>query len=179
MMNYLSSLFSNALFVLILVAFVFFAASVLRDGWPSFGPGRTQLCRIVSALICVAGGYLAVPNWTGAAYGLAVGLGFWTDRDHANGQQARDAEDALWLAVSGATSVVVLALLSGWLINPRVGIGVFAAGAVIKPLVWFAAWRAFSPGTHWAVPTRMAAGTFGALLGATVFALARASPPLW
>lgn len=138
------------------------AAHLVRDGFPALG--STLLARLAGTGFCVIAGALS-GGWLGAAFGLAVGVGFWTDMRHGEGQEARDWGDVLDLLCSGLTSlaplVVAFALAGAWW-----AIGGALLVAALKPLVWFAAWRLpFVRSRH---PTRWAATVFGALVGAAL-----------
>jgi YHS domain-containing protein len=139
-------------------------AHLTRDGTPSLGENRTFLARLLGTGILAFAGYLA-GEWLGAAFGLAVGVGFWTDQKHGEGQNARDLTDGLWLLCSGVTSLLPLAvafLLAGhW----RTAL-LTTAVAALKPPVWFLAWR-FPVKLY---PTRIAATVFGALVGLLLLA---------
>ena len=147
--------------VQLLTAILCFAGGhVFRDGWP--GTGSTQTARIVGALICGIGAAVATTPHVAVVVALGVLLGFYLDQKHAEGQQARDWVDAGFLALSGISSLAPLALLLSISHSP-LDIALMFVGAV-KPAIWFGAWRLFSD----AVPTRVAAGVFGAVVGAAV-----------
>lgn len=148
---------------LVLVA----AAHVVRDGTPRLG--STMLARLVATFMCVAAGAIAVvaavpvlyPEtlalfvpYASALLGLALGAGFWLDRKHAEGQQARGWLDAAWLAYSGVTSVVLFSCVAALLGSPWV----LALGLAKIP-IWFIGARILPYHTLWC------AGVFGAVLG--------------
>lgn len=136
---------------------------LVRDGMPPLG--STHAARGLGGFLCVLGGFLTTWDWTGALLGFAVYLGFYTDCWHGEGMQARDWEDAGYLAVSGLTSLLPLAVASWWLD----GAWWVALVALAKPAIWFTAWRLPVKWSHdpegFLVPTRIAAVTWGALVG--------------
>lgn len=136
---------------------------VFRDGTPA--TGSTQLARFVGGFICFLGALAVQPPAVAAAFGAAIWLGFYTDQKHGDGQGADNLKSMGYLALSGVTSLVPLALAAGWLLGWR-HLGIPVAG-LLKPPIWFFAWLA---APSW-VPTRIAAAVFGALVGALVAAV--------
>lgn len=151
---------------IIAVILICFIAHVIRDGYPSLGAGMTFFARLLGALLCVGAGYLAGQLW-GAALGSCIGIGFWTDWHHADGQQARNWKDAGWLAVSGISSLALFAIGSVVVHRAPVFALVGLAG-LAKPPIWFLCWK-YVPQGHVFQPTRVAAGVFGAVVGAALW----------
>lgn len=146
---------------------LFGAGHLLRDGWPPIG--HTNLgARPAGGALCVLGGALAMmPWWHGAILGGAVFIGFWTDQQHAAGQGARTATDAMWLAVSGVTSLIPLACAAAWFFGlPFLAL---AAIGLAKVPIWFSWMRSpIQSVGPWFQPTRVAAISFGLTVGAIV-----------
>jgi hypothetical protein len=134
------------------VILLFAAGHLIRDGWPPLG--TTHGARIIGAAVCGLGAALVAESLTAAITAGAVLAGFYFDRRHAEGQKAQTPADTDFLMLSGLTSVAPVVLLAPLAI---------LAGAA-KPLVWRAAW-AVVPESRWLSPTRVAAMTFGALIG--------------
>lgn len=147
---------------------IFAFAHLLRDGTPAIQiPHGTQYARAGGLLLCAGGGYL-VGGWMGALLGASVGVGFWTDAKHGEGQRARGWVDVPYLIVSGVTSLLPLGL-AAILISPYYGLVVLAGLA--KPVVWFGCWRLMPyeiADTPFFYPTRWAATIWGALVGGLV-----------
>ncbi len=137
---------------------------LFRDGTPPLG--STQIARAVAGVFCVVGALLLFPLWVGVAFGLAVWVGFYSDQQHAKGQQARGWQDAGWLAVSGVTSLAPIAIVAMLTLQPWAWL-VFLAGA-LKPAIWFGAYEVVSQKNY---PTRPAAVAFGALVGVVLVGL--------
>lgn len=146
-------------------------AHLARDGFPPLG--TTHGARALGGFLCALGGFLLTFEWQTTLMGFALYVGFYSDTWHGEGHRARGWRDVLPLIVSGCTSLLPLGL-AAILINPFLGLVVLAG--VVKPLIWFAAWHL--PVT-WSTdeqglwqPTRVAAVTWGAGLGALLAALA-------
>lgn len=149
---------------------LFIIGHVIRDGFPSFGPGETTLARTVGGLACAAGGSMISFSIWGALAGLCVGIGFWVDHDHAEGQQARNLSDAFYLAISGISSLIPLALmLLVWHWPNFYNLLVLAFGLAKIP-IWFGCWAVVPQGPI-LQPTRVAAGLFGLTVGIAVWLL--------
>jgi hypothetical protein len=143
-------------------------AHVIRDGWPDLrrltaGKLGTTAARVFATLICAFAGGL-IGGLIGALLGLSIGIGFWADQKHGEGQEARGWRDAMWLSISGLTSLAPPALASGVLIEPWCVLICFAG--LLKPAIWFAAWRLVPVRLY---PTRVAAGGFGVVAAVVVF----------
>lgn len=151
-------------YLTILVCGLLFAAGgLVRDGTPSLG--TTHGARALGAFLCGLGALVATGNFIvmGIAF-LGILAGFYTDQKHGEGQQARDIEDAAWLAVSGFTSLVPLCVLAVVLLSPWCAL--VALAALTKPAIWFACWRVFKADTvSFSQPTRVAALVFGFVVG--------------
>lgn len=150
---------------------------LIRDGFPALG--STHLARLAGGLWCIAAGALAWAGWHGCLLGLAIYAGFYSDMEHGEGHRARGWVDVPPLAISGVTSLLPLALvmglnppalLHGFLMPDWLAAGVvLAAGLLLKPVIWFAAWEFPYPVGHRLLqPTRMAAIDFGAVIGALI-----------
>ena len=142
---------------------LFALGHLVRDGYPA--TGSTQLARALGAAICGLGAF-AVSSWSIALMVAgAILVGFYTDQKHAEGQRARGWTDVCYLLLSGVSSLVPLAGLEYYL---RGDFYILVVG-LLKPEVWFSAWR-FIP-VSWsppAYPTRIAAFVFGATVGIAV-----------
>jgi hypothetical protein len=134
---------------------LFAVGHLIRDGLP--GTGSTHLARAIGAFFCMAGASAVLAPVPAVLVGLAVVAGFYFDRKHGEGQNARSAADTEFLMLSGLTSVAPLVLLVPWAV----------LAGVAKPPVWIAAWKVV-PERRWLSPTRAAATVFGALIGAAV-----------
>lgn len=134
---------------------------LVRDGWPILG--STHAARALGGFFCVLGGFLLTWDYTGALMGLALYMGFYADMEHGEGQRTRGWMDVPYLAVSGVTSLLPLAAASWWLYGPWFAL--VALAGLLKPPVWFAAWRTVP--IDWQ-PTRIAAVTWGALCGGLI-----------
>lgn len=135
------------------------AAHVYRDGFPRLG--STTLARSLASFLCLAAGAIAFDSWQGAVLGLSIGIGFWTDRKHAEGQRARGWVDAGWLASSGLTSLAPLAVAAGVLLNPWLAF--LALVGLAKVPIWFLTMR-YLPSHQ----NRWAAVAFGFVVGAAL-----------
>jgi hypothetical protein len=170
----------NTLFALGCVA-LFFAGHVIRDGWPSFKEMlaglvgtkmewlyhlSTQLARLTGAAVCGVGAALVVGPLFGLIVGAAILVGFYVDMKHGEAAGV-DTKTAVFDAfLSGVTSLVPLGVaftLDGSLLGFVVLVG------LLKPAVWKLAWM-LCPNRQdtWFQPTRIAAGVFGALIGAAI-----------
>jgi hypothetical protein len=143
-------------------------AHVIRDGWPDLraltaGKLGTTAARAFATLICAFAGAL-IGGLIGTLLGLSIGIGFWADQKHGEGQEARGWRDAMWLSVSGLTSLAPPALASGVLIDPWCALIGFAG--LFKPAIWFSAWRLVPARLY---PTRVAAGVFGFAAAVVVY----------
>lgn len=165
-MNVFAELNWHVVFGLLL----FFIGHVIRDGFPSFGPGETTLARTVGGLACAAGGGMMMFSLWGVLAGLCVGIGFWTDHDHAEGQQARDLSDAFYLGVSGVTSLLPLAIMLTAFHWPNLYNLLVLVFGLAKIPIWFGCW-AFVPQGTVLQPTRVAAALFGVTVGTSVWLL--------
>jgi hypothetical protein len=151
--------------MLTLLAVALFAAGhLVRDGVPVMG--KTLAARYAGLVLCVMGAAVGMgtPLW-GLLAGLATGVGYWLDQRHGEGQWPEDWRDARDLAISGITSLALLAVVLGFYVMWQYGVLVLLVGALGKPAIWFAA-RYFVPVRLY--PTRVAAGVFGALVGLVV-----------
>lgn len=166
-----------------------------RDGYPAWrvilrplvgGPFgwlqslSTQLARLCGGALCTMGCLCLYPDRHGAILGALITLGFWADQKHGEGQGGSSASDASFLMISGMSSLFPLANYAG--------IFVMYAGLAKVP-IWFFWWgmqRRFAIDRYLRVlntggpekeslfvPTRLAAATFGALVGAAVVAIGR------
>lgn len=156
-------------------------AFLVRDGYPRIVDG-TQMPRLLGVLWCIAAAGLAFPGWEGVLVGAALGAGFWSDMLHGEGHRARGWGDVPELIVSGATSLAPLALALGinpsallagyWIPDLQACVIVVIFGVVVKPLLWFGAWRLPLPwnpeATAFLHPTRLASLAFGACVGALI-----------
>lgn len=136
---------------------------IVRDGWPP--TNSTQLARFLGAFWCYFGAVAVHSTQWAAALAGAVWLGFYTDMKHGEGQGAGAWRDVPYLLLSGVTSLVPLAILASWYHGWHYAL-ILLAG-IAKPPIWFAWWRA-RPDRFWSwcYPTRAAAITFGAVVGA-------------
>lgn len=146
------------------------AGFVIRDGWPALG--STNLARLVGLVFLVIAAGAAGLGPHQFILGVAAGLGFWADRLHAEGQQARNAHDDLMLLVSGLTSFVPLA--AAFFYFHQFQFMWFTLGvACLKPVIWTLAWwawrRAGESQSTWFVPTRVAAMALGVCMGALLY----------
>lgn len=163
---------------------LFALGHVVRDGWPAWktilGPLvgtpfewvyhlSTQLARISGAAVCGLGAWM-VHDWTmAAAIGVAVLAGFYVDMKHGDGQGASSWDDAGYLSLSGLTSLIPLALLAVFLRGEHAAFIVFAGFAKVP--IWFGWWALEGKSGRitavwpWGYPTRLAAMTFGAVVG--------------
>ena len=89
------------------------AGHFCRDGNPPLG--YTQAARALGAACCTIGALLILPWLTALILGAAMFVEFYADQQHAQGQGAATWTDAMWLTVSGVTSLVPLALAAGWM----------------------------------------------------------------
>jgi hypothetical protein len=165
---------------ILLCILLFAAGHVLRDGWPSYKAMlaglvgtrwewlyhlSTQLARLSGAILCGIGAALVGGSLFGLIVGAAILAGFYVDMKHGEGQGADTWASYSFLMLSGITSMAPLALV---LLNPWLLL-VSAA----KPPVWIIAWAGLrSHQDTWFVPTRVAAGVFGAAIGAAVILVA-------
>lgn len=149
---------------LVFCAALFSFGFVIRDGWPALG--STTAARIFGALICGVGGAVISPA-LGVAAILSMLAGFYSDHDHATGQQAVTPRDAGYLLVSGFTSLVpLLVFVVAWnWPNVLPCIAVVALLMLSKPAIWFLSREALPHGSF----TRLAAAVFGAVIGAVFF----------
>lgn len=157
---------------------------IVRDGEPSFkkllGPTNplyhlsTQLARLSGALICGLGLCLVYPALTASMLGLSILIGFYTDQKHGEGQGAATWKDAMYLTLSGVTSVIPL--VSALVYFSGMSSLVYIAVGLAKPAIWFA--TAPFPkffGKLNMYTTEAAAGIFGALIGLTLVLYAQVS----
>lgn len=154
--------------MIIATILLFALGHMIRDGIPPLG--STHAARGLGGFCCILGGFLLTWDWCGVLLGAAVYAGFYSDMLHGEGHRARGWKDVLPLSVSGMTSLAPLALAAALAVNPWLGL-IVLAGA-IKPPVWFAAWRlpvkwSGDPEGVW-VPTRVAAVTWGAVVGVLI-----------
>jgi hypothetical protein len=142
---------------------------LVRDGSPPLG--KTQVARYAGLVLCVMGAALAIgrvsPTWALVA-GLCVGIGYWLDQRHGEGQGADDWEDARDLAISGATSLALLIGFMGWFAGEWAGVALLLVGLLGKPALAFGAWCVVPARLY---PTRWFAGAFGAAIGAVLVIL--------
>lgn len=144
---------------------MFAMGHMIRDGFPA--TWSTHLARGIGAFFCLAGASAVLPIVPAAIVGLAILAGFYFDQKHGEGQNARGWRDACYLAISGFTSLVPLAVAS-MLYDGFFPVWVVLAAA-LKPPIWFLAWRyRIDDRWPWAEPTRLAAILFGAAVGAAV-----------
>lgn len=143
---------------------VFAAAHVVRDGWPGFGEDQTFATRATATAMLGAAAVAYRPEWQFIIVALCVGIGFWLDHEHATGQQARDWDDAKWLLISGVTSLGLAVVAAAIVARDWKAAAALIIVAFLKPLIWWLAWRLPE---KW-VPTRIAAGAFGLLVGAAL-----------
>ena len=136
-------------------------AHLIRDGLPPLG--RTTYARLLGTILCVIGSLLTSYSWEGLVIGLAIGVGFWTDMKHGEGQQARNLKDAGWLLLSGVTSLLPLVIVSIYIDTMWITI---LLAALVKPIIWFSAWRIVTVS-----PTRLAAGWWGLIVGILAFSV--------
>jgi hypothetical protein len=151
--------------MLYLIVLLFAIGHMIRDGWPALG--TTQGARALGAFVCFLGALLLFPLSVAALIGVSILLGFFTDVDHAQGQGPWNGTltNLPYLLISGVSSVTPLAiLLSAWFMNPWY-MALLAIG-LVKPVIWFVSW-AINPAQYWSFlqPTRVAAMTFGAVIG--------------
>jgi hypothetical protein len=165
----------------VLVCIALFAAGhMVRDGWPGFKPMlsgligtrwewvyhlSTQWARISGAAICGLGAW----SWLVFAGILA---GYYFDMKHGEGQGPDDTWGDTWtnlpfLALSGITSLIPLTMLSVVFLGANHWPLVFVGLA--KVVIWPLAWNLVNPRWGWFwEPTRIAAMSFGAAIGAAV-----------
>lgn len=138
---------------------------LVRDGWPILG--TTHGARLLGGFLCMLGGFLLTFAWPTTLLGAALYAGFYADFHHGEGQRARNPRDALALAISGISSLAPLAAAAYWALAP--GAGWLWLAGLVKPAVWFAAWRlpiGWSRDPDGILqPTRLAAITWGACAG--------------
>ncbi len=151
-----------------MIIILIMAAHLLRDGTPSLG--STTLARLCATLICALAGFLAYSCWVGVVIGLCIGIGFWTDTLHGEGQEAKSVRDVLYLSISGVTSItplaLFLALAFGWIYATIALVG------LAKVPLWFGSWWAKPQRIHDKFyPTRVAAVLFGAVIATTIYTL--------
>lgn len=168
--------------MIVLCILLCLAGHIVRDGWPSYKMmlgglvgGRlewlyhlsTHLARVSGAVLCGIGGGL-VGGWSfGAMAGTAVLAGFYIDMKHGEGQGADTTASYAYLALSGVTSIAVLVGLLAWLGNPWLSLWLLAG--FTKPPIWILAWKYLrNIQATWFQPTRVAAGVFGAVVGAII-----------
>lgn len=136
-----------------------------RDGWPA--TGHTHLARLGGAILCGLGACFSGGWEYGLIVGSAIWAGFYFDMKHGDGQGADNLKSFLFLALSGLTSLVPLAIALGFYSTPiyfalpLVGV----AKDAIWPLCWKSGIDRLDPG-HAAI--RLAAILFGGLIGACV-----------
>jgi hypothetical protein len=159
---------------------LFALGHLVRDGWPSLG--TTHGARAAGMALCCFGVSFVHPDFAAALIGVGVWIGFYTDQKHGEGQQARGWADAGYLALSGVTSVLPLAvfvaafdLLPAKFGNSGISGPYFEVLPLVglaKPPIWFLAWFV-RPDRWWpwAEPTRASAILFGAVFGAALCAL--------
>lgn len=147
---------------------LFALGHVVRDGWPALG--STHAARALGAAFC---GFGAIATtrfpWASSAVWLGVWLGFYLDQKHGEGQNAGTAVNSWlvdygYLTLSGVTSVLLIVALRLFFESLWPAVAVLAVG-VLKPVIWFGCLHGIPDGY---VPTRWAAGIFGALLGLAV-----------
>lgn len=165
---------------------------MIRDGYPSFQELEAPLLAstrwweraiyhtkrvqymTLSGFCCFLGAWANHPLRVAAVLGAAVLLGMFLDQKHAAGQGpdatwAELAHNLRYLAISGTTSIAWLACAVGYLGHDwRTAAAVLASG-LTKCAIWPAAWAAaLDQRTGWwfLQPTRVAAMSFGAVIGA-------------
>lgn len=146
---------------------LFAAGYIVRDGWPATGY-TNRGARPLGALLCGLGTFAVLLDWKLALYWTAaVLLSFYTDQKHAAGQNAKTPMDFVWLTVSGVTSILPQILL-GVVLFSNDFIALLAVG-LLKPIIWDICWSSI-PETvgSWVQPTRIAALSFGALIGLVI-----------
>jgi hypothetical protein len=152
--------------LLLLTILLFAVGHMIRDGWPTLN--STQAARALGAFVCFLGAWATLPIMLAAVVGAAVLVGFYCDTDHAEGQGPWNGNwsNALYLSISGVTSMAPLAValtlwhMDAWYL-------VLLCLGFLKPPIWFF-WWTFNPNNYWSFlqPTRLAAMTFGASVGA-------------
>jgi hypothetical protein len=168
---------------------LFVAGHLHRDGYPAWKDMlarlvgtpfefvyhlSTQLARIFGAVLCGLGALMVHDCTMALAVGAAILAGFYFDMKHGAGQGATTWDDAGFLALSGFTSLIPLALVAIWFHGEPAAMLVLAG--FTKPPIWFGWWSL--EGHHgegrmtrlwsWLMPTRLAAMTFGGVIGAAV-----------
>lgn len=161
---------------------LFALGSMVRDGFPDFKTMlrglvgtrwewvyhlSTHWARISGALLCGLGAGLTHDPEYGVIVGAAILAGFYLDSGHASGQGADNLKSFGYLALSGTTSLIPLALALGFYADrnyfflPILGL----AKDVIWPLAWKSGIDEIDPGK---AAIRTAAIIFYALIGVVV-----------
>jgi hypothetical protein len=159
---------------------IFALGHMFRDGWPALH--TTHGARALGAVTCMLGAVFVAP-YQAPIIGFGVWVGFYFDMKHGEGQGPDDSMGEIdhnlpFLALSGLTSLIPLTAAMVWFIGahrwPLVFIGL--AKPVIWPLCWYALprsglmrrWILNAAGESFFAPTRIAAMSFGAAIGAAV-----------
>jgi hypothetical protein len=144
---------------------LFAAGNIVRDGWPSLG--STHGARAAGAALCGLGAFaVSLDPVAAALIGAAILGGFYLDMKHGDGQGADTPASIGFLFLSGLTSLVPLAEA---LTLSRAALAVLVLNVgFLKPGIWLLAWRFLRGRTDWFLPTRIAAGAFGAVIGEAV-----------
>jgi hypothetical protein len=151
---------------------LFFAGHVVRDGWPALH--STHGARALGATLCATGVFaLSLDPLIAGIIFAGIFVGFYTDCEHGAGQGADNAKSYLFLLISGVTSLLPLAVALDFSLPQSIAFQYFALAGVglVKPPIWGLAWLGLRGRTDWFVPTRIAAGAFGALIGAALAVL--------
>lgn len=138
---------------------------MVRDGWPTLH--STHLARGLGAAWCYFGALSLFSPHDAAALAAAVWIGFYFDMKHGEGQGpwSGTLHNLPYLILSGVTSLVpldvALSAITGHYLIP------WCLAGLVKPAIWWTAW-AIKPDRFWSFlqPTRVAAITFGAVVGA-------------
>jgi hypothetical protein len=140
---------------------------IFRDGWPA--TRSTHLARLGGGFWCLGGALAVDPGWHAPVYAAAVWLGYYFDMKHGEGQGADNWASMGFLALSGVTSLALVAGAAAWLDGPWWAL--VALAGLAKSAIWPLCWRV-KPDRWWAwaQPTRIAAATFGAVVGAIIAA---------
>src|SRR5690348_10930198 len=110
-----------------------FTGYVIRDGWPSWKDNltkwgappwvirlSTQIARFSGAIPCGIGAYIFTQNLLfSLAFFVSTWGGYYLDQKHGEGQSATGPMDAIYLGISGVSSMCLYGILYfAWWDNP-------------------------------------------------------------